>query len=273
MSPEVKKRWDAGMAEIEALQKRAEKDPEDEEEIKKHLTPIKSKYGFKKLDAKLEGDEWVVDAEMNPKENKKVKAQKQKKRSDAIKEINGKWCYPITWPNKFDTGTFKSFATKNNYKPEKVVPTKRTTVTRNDGKVNYEVGVNPKILPSTVPLQKVFQRNKTARGEAVKKEWNKFRNSTEKLSEGGKKSGYEMQHAHPLFLNGPDDSENLWPLEFSIHRSGHEILKHQEHNLLNLTIVDKDGKPTGKTFQDKFATGNIEDKRLEGLFFYVKDKK
>lgn len=36
-------------------------------------------------------------------------------------------------------------------------------------------------------------------------------------------------HVHPLFLNGPDVSENLWPLPASEHLSGHVRLRYQSN--------------------------------------------
>lgn len=83
MSPEVQKRWDAGMAEIEALKKKSEKDPEDEDEIKTDLSRIKSKYGFKRLDYKPDGNEWAIEAIMNPEKKIKISAATSKDEGEA----------------------------------------------------------------------------------------------------------------------------------------------------------------------------------------------
>lgn len=65
-NPEVAKRWNAGMEALGELRKRSEKDPETKEEIDKHLAELKSRHGFTKLTATLNGKVWLVSAAMNP---------------------------------------------------------------------------------------------------------------------------------------------------------------------------------------------------------------
>lgn len=66
-SKDVAARWNAGLEAIGELRKRSEKDPETSTEIQQHLAELKARHGFTKLSADRAGDQWLVDAEMNPK--------------------------------------------------------------------------------------------------------------------------------------------------------------------------------------------------------------
>ncbi len=66
-NPEVQKRWDDGMLALGQLKEKSKQDPLSQEEINTELTGIKSKYQFKELTAKHEGEDWQVYADMNPK--------------------------------------------------------------------------------------------------------------------------------------------------------------------------------------------------------------
>lgn len=59
-------RWTAGMEALGDLRKRSEKDPETSTEIRQHLADLKSRFGFTELKADRSGDQWLVDASMNP---------------------------------------------------------------------------------------------------------------------------------------------------------------------------------------------------------------
>jgi len=74
-------------------------------------------------------------------------------------------------------------------------------------------------------------------------------------SRGKGHMGYEMQHTVPLFLVGGsgDVPENLWPLTYNQHRSGHQILK-QQQQLLEF------GAPTG----------DLEATEMMNKYFYIK---
>jgi hypothetical protein len=85
-SPEVAYRWNEGMKALAALHNRAEKAPEDDEHIHHDLARLQHEFGFKTLEPRLEGDYWVVDADMNPKAKPakpKIKASKQAKAKPA----------------------------------------------------------------------------------------------------------------------------------------------------------------------------------------------
>jgi hypothetical protein len=64
--PTHKDRWDKGTKALADLAARAKSDPEDSEEIAKHLADIKSTYGFKTLEHRREGEQWLIDAAMSP---------------------------------------------------------------------------------------------------------------------------------------------------------------------------------------------------------------
>lgn len=69
-----KKLWTQGQAAIEQLKKRSETEPLDEKTISQTLREIKEKYKFTKLDHRLEGTQWVIISQMNPKDKDKAKA-------------------------------------------------------------------------------------------------------------------------------------------------------------------------------------------------------
>jgi hypothetical protein len=54
------------MVALTNLQARAKSDPEDEDELSHDLADIKSKFGFKSVTHRIEGNRWAVEAEMNP---------------------------------------------------------------------------------------------------------------------------------------------------------------------------------------------------------------
>jgi hypothetical protein len=81
-------KWTAGMKALGELRTRAEKDPEDSNEIQAHLATIKATHGFTQLTAKREGELWAVHAAMNPAADVKVKAEKEGEKKDS-KQENG----------------------------------------------------------------------------------------------------------------------------------------------------------------------------------------
>lgn len=81
-------RFDKGMAALEQLANKALSDPEDPDEITQHLAKIKAQFGFTKLSHKLEGDEWLVDAEMSPGKQKKIKAQNDNPKEGLVGTFN-----------------------------------------------------------------------------------------------------------------------------------------------------------------------------------------
>jgi hypothetical protein len=70
----LQEKVDKALGAIENLRQRSLRDPEDPAEIKAHLAALKSKHGFKTLSHRLDGENWVVEAEINPKPKVKVKA-------------------------------------------------------------------------------------------------------------------------------------------------------------------------------------------------------
>jgi hypothetical protein len=103
LSPEVQKRWDAGMVDIDALEKWAPTKPENEEkELKASLAKIKAKHRFKTLEHKLEDNKWAIIAGMNPKA--KVKDLKVK---SPIQQV--------PWNNEGDVNNWSKLPVKKDF--------------------------------------------------------------------------------------------------------------------------------------------------------------
>jgi A nuclease family of the HNH/ENDO VII superfamily with conserved AHH len=73
-APEAEERWEAGLQELSQLASRAESDPLSQAEIIPALALIKERYGFTRLEAQPDagGEQWTVEAELNPKTVKKM---------------------------------------------------------------------------------------------------------------------------------------------------------------------------------------------------------
>lgn len=87
---DASKRWLEGMQALAALHEKAEKAPEDENEIHTDLEAIRTKFGFTSLTATDHGDEWFIDAEMNP----STKKAKKKSKKTARKKKKAKQTKP-----------------------------------------------------------------------------------------------------------------------------------------------------------------------------------
>jgi hypothetical protein len=70
-----------GMLALDKLRIKSETDPEDPDEIAKHLAQIKAEHGFTKISHELKGEEWIIDAEMSPGRRSRARAQR-----DPVKE-------------------------------------------------------------------------------------------------------------------------------------------------------------------------------------------
>jgi hypothetical protein len=73
----VQERWAEGMKELGEIAARSERDPYPRDDLLTALRSLKERYGFEVLDVETElvGDNWVVDAQMNPKKKRKVKSE------------------------------------------------------------------------------------------------------------------------------------------------------------------------------------------------------
>ncbi len=66
LSPDVQERWRLGTEAINHLKARSQRESLSQSEVDSGLAQIKTQYGFKKLSAQPEGDEWRIQADMNP---------------------------------------------------------------------------------------------------------------------------------------------------------------------------------------------------------------
>jgi hypothetical protein len=104
-SPETAKRWLEGMKALGELHDFAEKDPETAEEINMHLDAIKKKHGFTSLIAQLEGEYWIIEAELNPKTKGAKKPKPKVKAAKGAAPGSAKpTSTPATVPPKGTTG-------------------------------------------------------------------------------------------------------------------------------------------------------------------------
>lgn len=94
-----KEKWDKGMGAIEKLRDRSRTDPEDAEEIRKHLAEIKAQYGFTTLTHRPEGDEWIVEAAMSEPRTVRVRGV-DPKAPDGTPEKP----FPLRWPKRQSAG-------------------------------------------------------------------------------------------------------------------------------------------------------------------------
>jgi hypothetical protein len=76
-APAVQQRWAEGSRALGGLAARSQEAPYTYDELTLALASVKERYGFKKLEvrARPAGDDWIVDAEMNPKETERFKNQ------------------------------------------------------------------------------------------------------------------------------------------------------------------------------------------------------
>jgi hypothetical protein len=74
----LQERVNTAFAALENLRQHSLKDPEDPVEIKSHLAELKAKHGFKTLEYRKDGEDWAVEAEINPKTSTKIKGGKAK---------------------------------------------------------------------------------------------------------------------------------------------------------------------------------------------------
>jgi hypothetical protein len=82
-TPDAARRFAEGMEALGKLHEQAERAPEDGDELHTNLDALKKRFGFTKLDADLEGDYWVIDAELNPRNRKSNKRQTIKAKKPA----------------------------------------------------------------------------------------------------------------------------------------------------------------------------------------------
>ncbi|MEV8098547.1 hypothetical protein [Kitasatospora sp. NPDC085879] len=69
--PAKAKRWQGGLQAIGELAQQSLAEPYEEDEVREALAGIKKTYGFTRLAADREGDEWLIDARMSPETKKK----------------------------------------------------------------------------------------------------------------------------------------------------------------------------------------------------------
>ncbi|MET8625810.1 hypothetical protein ABZW30_19015 [Kitasatospora sp. NPDC004669] len=69
--PAKEKRWQGGLQAIGRLAQESLAEPYEEEEVREALAGIKKTYGFTRLAADREGDEWLIDARMSPETKRK----------------------------------------------------------------------------------------------------------------------------------------------------------------------------------------------------------
>jgi hypothetical protein len=82
-------KWDKGMAALEKLVEKSQKDPLDEEQIYTDLEGLKKTYGFSTLNHELDGDSWLIDAAMSPGVKKRAGKRKPKRPEGDVDTFSG----------------------------------------------------------------------------------------------------------------------------------------------------------------------------------------
>jgi len=209
MSNEKSKRRDAGLAELEALRKRAMTDPEDDKEIHEHLAAIKTKYGFTRLEPRLVGDEWEVTAVMSPPTKKRIKAETKKLfyrkpfEIPSVKEHKGRWAKHISF--------YTAKADKNDLFHEK---RKRRTgqVSKWKSRVKSKLAKN-KLEEAMRPVKK--NGLGMSEQDILRPTFNR----------DGKPTNFHIDHIVEYQLEGVDEPENYWMLRGSENSSSGGIIQ------------------------------------------------
>jgi len=224
LSPEMQKRWTQGEAAIDQLRKT----PLEEPDLARELAAIKSRYGFKRLDYELQGDEWVITAEMNPTAKSTAKAAGVPgTKSNPL---------PIEWPKR-PSAKYETLFFGGQIKKLLGITRSQAEMKKRRGKKDetseviraYEPEKPGQTLPGgeTIGLTDEFRtfKNKvvgplatakTPGGGRINRVLKRY--GFDPVTEGTGGDGMDGDHVVEIQMGGRDEYENLWPLDAGENR-------------------------------------------------------
>ena len=231
LSPEMQQRWTQGQGAIDQLKKK----PLDEKEIASGLAGIKSRYGFKRLDFELEGDDWLITSELNPKDKDTAKAAGVPgTKSNPL---------PVEWPKR-PSAKYETLYFGGQIKKEHGITRSQDEMKKNKGKKD-ETGeevraYKPEKAGQTLPgsdqpigLTDEFRTSKnkvvgplatstTPGGGKINRVLKRY--GFDPVTEGTGGDGMDGDHVVEIQMGGRDEYENLWPLDAGENRGAGSTL-------------------------------------------------
>ena len=237
----IQEKWQKGMADLQKLADKSKIDPEDSIEIKKDLGLIKKTHGFKTLDVSQQGKEWVVDAEMNPKDTVKIHGVDPNAPDGSVAKP-----FPLKWPKRESAKYRKLYfgGRIDKYRKQDDITVLYNARSDHKDETGEVIKIydphSPKNLAGgkTIGLDpdwRTYIGKKVSPVKASTPGGRTLRDALESYGFIPSKEGMDMDHVIEIQMGGINDLKNMWPLESAENQ-------HSGRTLSTLPVKMPDGK-------------------------------